>query len=226
VTKPGGGERRLVRLDPADELRWACSVAAASPRIRRCLGGESHASRVGSWHPSRGLDLEPWRPARRRWSRELRRLAHDAGWVAVTDVRACYPSIGADVVVDRLLGVGVSLEAAAEIGSWLWAFREDGVEGLPVGPTASAVLADAVLSLGDDAIRSAGASHLRWVDDVVIFAGDHRTGIRALDALRRSWRGVGLDPHEGKTAIITGRDAVATLSAGRHVPSLASAALR
>jgi len=144
----------------------------------------------------------------------------------VTDVRACYPSIDAGVVVDRLLGIGVSLESAAEIGSWLRAFRDDGVEGLPVGPTASAVLADAVLSVGDDAIRSTGASHLRWVDDVVIFAGEHRTGTRALDALRRSWRDVGLDPHEGKTAIMTGRDAMATLTAGRHVVSLAPAALR
>lgn len=133
--------------------------------------------------------------------------------MAVTDVRACYASIEADVVLGRLLDLGVPPDAAAEIGSWLRAFRDLGVEGLPVGPASSALLADAVLSVGDDAIRPTGVPHVRWVDDVVLFAKDGRAGLRALDALRQSWRGVGLDVHEGKTAIFSGPDAAAALMA-------------
>jgi hypothetical protein len=134
--------------------------------------------------------------------------------MAVTDARACYASIEADVVLGRLLHLGVPPDAAAEIGSWLRAFRDHGVEGLPVGPASSALLADAVLSVGDDAIRPTGVPHVRWVDDVVLFARDGRAGLRALDALRRSWRGIGLEVHEGKTAILTGPDAAAALTAG------------
>jgi hypothetical protein len=223
---PGGGVRRLVRLDPADELALANVVAAATPSIRRCLGGESHASRVTAWHPSRGLALEPWRRARRRWLRDVRRLGRDARWVAVTDARACYPSIEAGVVVTRLRTLGIAEDLAAEIGSWLRSLQDRGVQGLPVGPAASSVLAEAVLAVGDDAVRSTGTAHVRWVDDVVIFAPDRLTGIRALDALRRSWQCVGLDLHEGKTAILTGHDACAGIPGAHATSSMPAATLR
>jgi len=144
----------------------------------------------------------------------------------VTDARACYPSIRADVVATRLLGIGVPPEAAAEIASWLRAFRDVGIDGLPIGPPPSAVVAEAVLSAGDDAVRSAGAAHVRWVDDVVIFAADRWTGIRALDALRRGWRDVGLDLHEGKTAILTDPCALARVARARTASSLPPRTLR
>lgn len=197
--KPDGGTRELTRLDPADDIRFGRVVGRATPFVRRALGEESHANRVLGWDPKAGLLLEPWRLARRRWIREVSRLARDARWIAITDMRACYPSITATVVTARLRVLGAPPPTVHEIESWLRMFAGEGVDGLPIGPVASAVLADAVLSTGDEAIRVAGAEHLRWVDDVAIFAPDRRTGVRSLDALREGLCVVGLELHEGKT---------------------------
>ena len=217
--KPGGGMRRLARLDAADEIRFARAVARAAPFVRRALGSGSHANRMLEWDPKVGLILEPWRPARRRWIRQARRLATEARWVAVTDVRNCYPSITAAVVAARLQALGTPPATADEIGSWLRTFAGEGVDGLPIGPLASTVLADAVLSAGDAAIRVTGVDHLRWVDDVVIFASDRLAGIRSFDALRESLSLVGLELHEGKTVVFSDPSAVsAHLTSRRNSP--------
>ena len=202
-----------------DELAFARSVAGAAPAIRLALGSESHANRVVAWDPTRGPILEPWRRARRRWQREVRRLGSDARFVAVTDVRACYPSISPSVMTDRLRALGAPETCVHEIGSWLGVLRDVGVEGLPVGPVASALLADAVLSAGDDAIRATGAAHVRWVDDVAIFAPDARTRTAALEALRRVWASHGLELHDGKTVLSDEPAGEAQLGATSNSPS-------
>ncbi len=202
VPKPSGGTRRVVVLDPVDEMAFSRSVARLAPSFRRALGPESHASRVAAWDPRRGLLLEPWRHARRRWHGEVRRMGSQGHRVAVTDVRECYGSIAPWVVEQRLRAIGAPEDGIDEVGSWLRAFREAGVEGLPVGPVASAVLADAVLAAGDDALRRAGVSFIRWVDDVVIFAFDRQGRGAALACLRAAWASLGLEMHEQKTVVL------------------------
>jgi hypothetical protein len=221
IAKPGG-VRRVVVLSEADELAFARSVAGAVPAICRALGRGSHANRVVAWDGARGPILEPWRRARRRWQREVRLLAIDAPSVAVTDVRACYASISPGVISDRLRALGAPEHCVDQIDAWLRVFRDVGVDGLPIGPVASAPLAEAVLIAGDDAIRAAGAAHARWVDDVAIFAPDARTRAAAFDALRRAWHSLGLEVHDGKTLLLD------TSAAGVHLKAspATSSALR
>ena len=195
-----------------------------APAIRRARAAESYADRVVAWDGTAGPILEPWRDARRRWRRDVRRLVGEAGFVAVTDVRACYRSISPDVVADRLRAIGANDGRVREIERWLRAIGEAGVEGLPVGPSVSALLADAVLAAGDDAIRATGAAHVRWVDDVAIFAPDARSRTVAFEALRRAWASLGLEVHDGKTAFLDGRDGIARL--GTAISPAASSSLR
>jgi Reverse transcriptase (RNA-dependent DNA polymerase) len=223
VPKPGGGERCLVVTSRVDELAFSRSVGGVAPAIRRALAKESHADRVIASDPTRGPIFEPWRSARRRWRREVRRLGGDSRYVVVTDVRACYPSISPGVVTDRLRELGVPEACIHDIGSWLHVFRDAGVEGLPVGPAASALLADAVLSAGDDAIRATGVAHVRWVDDVTIFAPDARTRTAALEVLRRAWASHGLELHDDKTVFLEGSDAMAYLGTAANSPAGSSA---
>lgn len=223
VPKPSGGTRRLVLLDPEDELAFARVVVGIAPTIRRAFGAESHANRFAGWDPRHGLLLEPWRQARQRWHGELRRLGSRGRCGAVTDVRACYGSIPPGVVEHRLRVLGAPQDGIDEIGSWLRAFRDAGVDGLPVGPVASAVLADIVLAAGDHALRSTGASFARWVDDVAIFAPDRRARAVALDALRGAWTSLGLEMHEQKTVLLEDpRDMTASAGTTSNAPSAAS----
>jgi hypothetical protein len=222
VPKPGGEIRRLVVLRPTDEVAFARSVAGAAPAIRRAMSTESHANRVVAWDKARGPILEQWKRARRRWRDEVRRLGSDAHWIAVTDVRACYSSISPIVMADRLRGLGAPPASVREIERWLHVFHEYGIDGLPAGPCSSALLADAVLSAGDDAIRATGARHVRWVDDVAIFAPDARTRAVALDALRRTWASLGLELHDGKTVLLDGPLGIAHLVTGSNSPTAVS----
>ena len=107
------------------------------------------------------------------------------------------------VVEQRLRAIGAPEDGIDEIGSWLRAFRDAGVDGLPVGPVASAVLADAVLAAGDDALRSDGCE-LRPL-------GGRRRDLRPRspgDGQRRStpseaaWASLGLEMHERKTVLL------------------------
>jgi hypothetical protein len=219
--KPGGGVRPLVRLDPADARRYASAVRLVAPFVVRAGGPETHANRLAGWDTA-GPVLEAWRVARVRWLREARRLARDAGVVITTDVRACYPSVRADALRTRLLALGAPADLVAPVNAWLRAFDAVGVAGLPVGPDPSAVLADAVLLIGDEALRSTGVPHIRWVDDVAIFAADRREAMVALDVLVASWASTGLEPHEGKTVVHRDPGAWAAASAHRASPAGAS----
>ena len=74
-----------------------------------------------------------------------------------------------------------------------------GVRGLPVGPDASAVLANAVLAPVDRALREAGIDHLRWVDDVVLSGPDPEA---AVSTLREALGRIDLRLNERKTRIV------------------------
>ena len=134
VPKPGGDMRRLVVLTPPDQLAFARSVARAISAIQRVSDGASHANRIVAWDPFRGPVLEPWTRARSRWRRDVRHLGNDHRFVAVTDARACYASISPIVLTRRLIALGAPETCVDEIASWLRAFGDAGVEGLPVGP--------------------------------------------------------------------------------------------
>lgn len=217
--KPGGGTRVLASLSTDDDSRFSTSVARVVPFVERARGREAVANRVGRSDLDLGTtSVEPWPKARGRWERELERIERTARVIAITDVRECYASIRPGVVQDRLASLGASLEITSEVGCWLRAFGDEGVTGLPVGPEASAVLADAVLFAGDIALRAAGVVHLRWVDDVVIASPDRRGAVRALDRLRQAWAAVGLEVHDGKTLLLN-RDDFGALSARPKSPA-------
>lgn len=200
LEKPGGGTRRLVHLGRVEARSYASAVRAVSPFVLRAVGPQSQANRVHGWS-ARGPILEPWRVARARWRSEARALALAAGVVITTDVRSCYPSIEPDVLGDRLRTLGASSRDVTRVDRWMRWFCDQGVAGIPIGPIASAVLAEAVLQVGDEALRSIGMAHLRWVDDVAIFVQDERRAERAIEALVTAWATVGLRPNETKTSV-------------------------
>ena len=191
IAKPGGGSRRLIRLDPVDAATYRRLVAGVAPPIERALGARVIANRV----IAPPLRLEEWRTAHRRWRRAL---TPGPGVRLRLDVADCYASISHDTVTAALTSLGTD---AAELRGFLHQLAEHGITGLPVGPEPSAVLANAVLHRLDAAIAEAGAPHIRWVDDVVAVAADRRHARRVLDAALRSLEELGLRPNADKTVV-------------------------
>jgi hypothetical protein len=148
---------------------------------------------------ARARDLvEPLPVARERLRRRLRAIGPPRpGWTFVrSDVRACYPSIDIPVVAAAL----PPGEPRDLLVRTLGRIHARGGRGLPVGPPASAIVANAVLGAADRAIAGAGAWHLRWVDDVVIVADGRRQARSAFDAWRSALGSAGLEANPAKTA--------------------------
>lgn len=215
ITRPGGGFRLLSRLDPADLRHLRQIVTSLGPLIEASLGPQVRANRL----LGRGAALAPWGPARDAWAAEIdARLRSEPSRsgprrVVVADVRDCYASIEGPVLAQSLRRVGARDDVVRGLSDLLARLSEEGIAGLPVGPEPSAVLANLVLGRADRALHRAGAPHLRWVDDFVIFTGGRLHSIRALDALRRALGELGLELSEPKTAILDRGEARARLLA-------------
>lgn len=193
-----GTERRFVVLDADTRGRYVELVARSAGAIEALLSPVVMANRVASWneYPPR-LMLRPWRFERRLFATRLAGLAARGGALAFADVRRCYASMSPSIVGDTLHRAGVG--TACELEAFLAGLERLGVEGLPVGPDASAVLANAVLAHVDRALREGGIEHLRWVDDVVLAGAD---AAAALSIFREALAAIGLHPNESKTRIV------------------------
>jgi hypothetical protein len=115
----------------------------------------------------------------------------DAVVVVAGDVRDCYGSFRAPALLP--------LQVPGELTAFLESLWDRGVDGLPIGPDPSAILANAILAIADHEAAAAGCRPVRWVDDVVFAAAGRRTAHRAFDAWRRALEGLGLEAHDGKT---------------------------
>jgi reverse transcriptase-like protein len=216
VAKPGGGERILVRLPPHLERVYTVAVARAAPLVERALIPGVLGNRIDP-RSTRGLALARWEPARRRYLRSAGDGARRAGAVLVSDVRDFYGSISAHAAARSLHELGAEPEVIESIGAFLEAIRGAGVRGLPIGPAPSAVLANAVLTRADRALAGLGVRHVRWVDDVVVFARDDVEARRAEHLLSRALESVGLSIAPEKTAVVPGGPQAAALLRGNVI---------
>jgi hypothetical protein len=200
--------RPTVVLHPALAARYRACVARAAPAIEASLAEGVLANRVAAVDPGgSGFVLRSWRSERRVHLDRVRALATRSDAVLVTDVRRCYASIRIDAVERALTSVGVESSTVAEIAALLERFERLCIEGLPVGPEPSAVLANAVLAAVDERLISEGFEHLRWVDDVLVALREPRHAARAITVIDDALGSVGLQRHVAKTRVVAPRAA-------------------
>jgi hypothetical protein len=198
-TSPSGKRRLLTLLDDAEGAHYRHVTELA---LRRAPRGRSS---LGLDHPQG----RPWHERRTAWRIALDAALRRADVAIASDVRECYPSIGARAI--RLAAARAGGDADPLL-AFLASTHDAGSSGVPIGPAPSAAIADAVLAIADAESLAAGLTPVRWVDDVV-FAGGRAQVARA----ERSWRAaladLGLRDHEGKRR---------TIGAGTHAaaPSL------
>lgn len=197
------GMRWLVHLDRAMSAAYAASVAPIVPAVEAGLSLNVVANRVtGVVSQPSTILLEPWRDARDRFLQLTSELAVRSEAALVADVRACYASIGHRVVGRSLERLGCGQGSVESVVRGLHRFEAAGIRGLPVGPSPSAVLANAVLSHLDRAVTVAGHPHVRWVDDVIVFLRRREDAAAVLELLRETLSAVGLELAAEKTRIV------------------------
>lgn len=163
LPRPSGGERTMARLSAKDHAEWKALASRVAPLIERLLPTGVVADRAV---PDRdGWRLAPVRPALRRARRAAAALAR-AGEVVATDVEDFFGSVRPEVLEAALLHVGARREDAVRAGAMIEGWAAHGHRGLPVGPAASSILANAVLLPVD--LRLGPRPFLRWVDDYLL----------------------------------------------------------
>jgi hypothetical protein len=206
----------LTTLHPALAARYASLVAAVAPAVEASLSPAVCANRVERAVPlASELSLTPWRDERVAFGARLRVLARSSAALVFADVRACFPSIGPDQVARALAAVGAVAADRDAVAAFLVRLRRFGVVGLPVGPDASAVLANAVLIPLDRAVEDLGVPHLRWVDDVVAGVASSSEAARVLVALEDAATGAGLRLNGAKTRVVPAAEAGGVRVSGR-----------
>lgn len=193
--------RRLTRMTPEHLRALHRATARVVPAVEACMSEAVVADRIrdpGTLPPDGHRWLSPWKQARRNFAMEARLLSR-TGVVAKTDVRDCFGSIRPVVVERALLRVGCHPSEAGLICRVLREVEEACGPGLPVGPPASTVLANAVLSEADEAL--AGVPFLRWVDDFLIFVPDQRRASSSLILLSEALAAAGLELAPEKTSV-------------------------
>lgn len=197
--RPGGPPRKMAVLTEPDEVAWSGIARGLAGPLERRLRSGVLANRTRR----SGTALRPLGPALRAARDGSLRLRRRRPVVVATDVFAFYPSVRPTVVHRALRWAGpwAARRAAGLLERW----GSEGYAGLPIGPPASAVVANAVLASADEALGDLPL--LRWVDDYLIAVRSEREAALALERLDEGLERLGLVRSERKTRLLARGDA-------------------
>jgi len=210
VIAPKGyyGFRYVTQLSPQDSLLYTAMMHEAG----NALEGLRRPKAEGVVHSYRFMpqpDGAVWDPnfhygSFHRRTREVIETDHPA-YVAETDIADFYHRIYShrfEGAVQRALPTGHGLFPALK--SFRNAlFRRESNRGLPIGPAASALFAEAVIADVDDFLRMRGLRYVRFNDDFRFFCGSEGKARQALrDLAGYLWDGHGLTLQARKTTIM------------------------
>ena len=182
VPKPSGGFRVATQLDPIDAIIYAALAYESAAQIE---ANRVPASRhvACSYH----VDITP----------DGRLFSPEDGWpefhskseeyaksgefthVLVADIADFYSQIYTHRVQSALEAANVPTDRSENIEHFLLSLTAKQTRGVPVGPSASVLLAEAVLSDVDSFLLRHGHTFTRYVDDFRIFCKSRRQATRA-----------------------------------------------
>lgn len=181
VPKPGGGFRVATQLDPIDTIIYAAACYEAAPQIEA-----SRVPRDRRIACSYRVELDP----------KGRLFAPESGWpeyhdhskelaetglythVLIADIADFYNQIYSHRVQSALELANVSTLRANNIEDFLLSLTAKQSRGVPVGPFASILLAEASLTDVDNFLLRKGVPFTRFADDFRIFCESRRKAVR------------------------------------------------
>ncbi|MGH2722927.1 MAG: RNA-directed DNA polymerase [Actinomycetota bacterium] len=191
----------MATLSSTDGEAWerlgGVVAAVVEPGLDPRVLGSRAVSGCSGWR------LRALGPGLRRARRMATALAGSTALVLRTDVAAFYPSVTPRVLARAVRSAGVEPREARRVADLLEGWGSEGYPGLPIGPHASAVMANAVLRQADRAV--ARFPFLRWMDDYLVAVPSQRAAVEVLDLLDAALAALGLSRSEPKTRVLEGR---------------------
>ena len=184
IAKPKAGFRVVHQLEPLDALVYsalACHVAAGVEAARMPI--EMHIACSYRFHIADGSYFaggSGWT----NFTNKTEELAAKFSQVLVTDITDFYNQIYLHRLNNGIEAADPALKPTADdIETFLSMLNERASQGVPVGPAASIVMAEAVLIDVDVFLRDQGVPHTRYVDDSRIFSNSPRQLLQVLERL-------------------------------------------
>lgn len=186
VPKPEGGYRVAIQLDPLDTLTYTALIYEAAELIEKqripldrkvaCSYRVQIDAKGQLFRARNGWDYFHGR------SQELAESGKYA-YVLIADIADFYNQISHHRVRNALEVAGVSSDRAKNFEQFLMNLTGGQSRGIPVGPSASILLAEACLSDVDMFLLRTGYVHTRYVDDFRVFCANRRDAYHALHDL-------------------------------------------
>ncbi|MGH2662418.1 MAG: RNA-directed DNA polymerase [Actinomycetota bacterium] len=191
-------------LSPRDEAAWHRLGGRVAPVIEQRLQPGVLANR--STESATAWSLAPVPASIRLANRVAAGVAGRSSLLLRTDVASFYGSVTPPVLAECLRSSGADPVDARLSADMLEEWGSEGYEGLPIGPPASAVMANAVLRPVDEALSPTPI--LRWVDDYLIGLPSAGGMLVVLDRIDEALGRVGLRRSERKTSVVEGPTAL------------------
>jgi hypothetical protein len=205
--KGGGLVRPATQLGLADRIVYTAAVGACLPRIYKALswtqGATNFAPRLDPAHLE-GVDwlrssFKGWKEFRER---SLQRMsARRCEFVLTADIAGFFENVSLQVLRYDLERLDCDAAAVDLVTTCLNAWATCPGRGLPQGVEASDVLAALYLEPFDERMRAEGMRHMRYVDDIRVFATSEPDAQRSLIEITRTLRERGLSLQSAKTKI-------------------------
>lgn len=182
--KPKGGFRIVHQLEPIDSLIYTALVFLIADKIETARINKNFKvacsyriqANEGSFFSENSGFLD--------FSEKSEQLAEQYKYVLATDITDFYNQIylhrlnnAIESADDRLKGISDDLE------TFLSTLNNKASQGIPVGPAASIVLAEAIMIDIDNFIINKGVAHTRYVDDIRIFSDSREKLTSVLEEL-------------------------------------------
>jgi hypothetical protein len=184
IAKPKAGFRVVHQLEPMDAIIYAalaCHVATAVEAAR--MPADQHIACSYRFQIADGSYFSGgsgWT----NFTTKTEALAAQFSHVLVTDITDFYNQIYLHRLNNAIETAEPSLKPVADdIEAFLSTINSKSSQGVPVGPAASIVMAEAVLIDVDVFLRDQGIAHTRYVDDFRIFSDTPRALYQVLERL-------------------------------------------
>jgi len=184
IAKPKAGFRVVHQLEPIDAVIYtalACHVATSVEAARMPV--DQHVACSYRFQIADGSYFSGgsgWT----NFTTKTETLATQYSYVLVTDITDFYNQIYLHRLNNAIETAESALKPVADdIETFLSTLNSKSSQGVPVGPAASIVMAEAVLIDVDVFLRDQGIAHTRYVDDFRIFSSSTRILYQVLERL-------------------------------------------
>ncbi|HHT71546.1 MAG TPA: Retron-type reverse transcriptase [Firmicutes bacterium] len=184
VPKDDLSYRVASQLDPLDSIILTSLVYAFGKGIEARRRPTSE-KRVFSYRFSPSVNGDLWQ-TNDSWNDfwgHCRALSEKYQYVLVTDISDFYNQIYHHTVENQLIESGFPNPAIKWINRLLGTLTAKVSRGIPVGPHAAHILAEAALIPVDNSLLARGLTYCRYVDDIMIFISGKREARRSLSQL-------------------------------------------